>query len=355
VPLLESISLLLCGMAALSSSLDNLACLQQAADEIEVLKSAFADECFVEDHGLVAAVREATAGDAGAMVRAGDGLDVWLSDAKAPQLRVVVTLAGPSRGCAIDLSLPKGYPQVPLTCSLGGARGLARADEETLLASVRDAARTAAAVGEGCAFDVVQMAEAFVSSLAPHAPHGPPQSPAVQLGPTRLRRLLIYSHHIIATDKRAAITAHALELRLGGCVKHGWPGVIIVEGEAGGVDEYVRRLKRFTWKHFEVRGEETEEASRKITSSLGAGAGAATVAEAGTAGRLAAYGTAQAAEWSIESERLAVDALRRLPRGFEELGAGSDALGDLGQRCRDAGLAGLFGTLFGKAPPASAR
>ena len=66
----------------------------------------------------------------------------------------------------------------------------------------------------------------------------------------------MYSHHIAAEGKRKAIIEWALELRLAGFSKIGWPGVVVVEGPEDGCQEYVSRLQHLNWKHFVVRGEE---------------------------------------------------------------------------------------------------
>ena len=119
-----------------------------------------------------------------------------------------------------------------------------------------------------------------------------------------LGRRLVYSHHIIADEKRAAIRQEALDLQLGGCVKHGWPGIIVVEGAEADCVEYVRRIQRFRWQHLVVRGEQT------VSGDPGS----------------------------------SIDDLRVLPRGFEELGAASDAMTRLAERCQEAGLDDLFMT-----------
>ena len=118
-----------------------------------------------------------------------------------------------------------------------------------------------------------------------------------------LGRRLLYSHHIINPNKRKVVIEWALELGLGGLSKIGWPGVIVVEGPECGCKEYVRRLQHLRWKHLAVRGEQQEQAQ--------AGSG-----EAG------------------------IDGLRRLPRGFQELG--KDQMSEMAQKCREAGLEELF-------------
>lgn len=75
-------------------------------------------------------------------------------------------------------------------------------------------------------------------------------------GPVFLQRGGAWSHHIIAPAKRQYILRLAAMLRLGGLVKVGWPGVVIVEGEQEAVREFWSRLQNLRWKRFVVRAEE---------------------------------------------------------------------------------------------------
>jgi len=119
-------------------------------------------------------------------------------------------------------------------------------------------------------------------------------------GPPRLGRRGMFSHHIIASSKRQAISQWAAQLQLGGLAKIGWPGIIIVEGDERDVQHYVDALSRLRWKHFVVRGEQTVE------------------------GRPGQH----------------LDDLRALPLSFQEFG--TDGMSDFAARCRQCGLEELF-------------
>jgi len=58
--------------------------------------------------------------------------------------------------------------------------------------------------------------------------------------------------------KRSEILHQAKELQLTGILKHGFPGIVIVEGELQNVLEYVRRIQRLRWQQMSVRGEEID-------------------------------------------------------------------------------------------------
>ena len=69
----------------------------------------------------------------------------------------------------------------------------------------------------------------------------------------------LYTRIIIANSKRKALARLASDNRLGGCVKIGWPGVIIVEGSALSCRLFVDKVTSWRWQHLSVRAEERKE------------------------------------------------------------------------------------------------
>ncbi|KAH0269724.1 DUF1115-domain-containing protein, partial [Aureobasidium melanogenum] len=76
---------------------------------------------------------------------------------------------------------------------------------------------------------------------------------------SKIKRVVIWSHHLLATSKRKDIQAWSKELSLSGFSRPGHPGSIFVEGDEDQVDEFVRRLKQLRWQALQVRGEETAD------------------------------------------------------------------------------------------------
>ncbi|KAK3061072.1 hypothetical protein LTS18_007082, partial [Coniosporium uncinatum] len=72
----------------------------------------------------------------------------------------------------------------------------------------------------------------------------------------RIKRVVIWSHHLLATSKRRDILTWSKELHLSGFSRPGYPGAVFVEGEVESVDEFVRRLKALRWQALQVRAEE---------------------------------------------------------------------------------------------------
>jgi hypothetical protein len=75
----------------------------------------------------------------------------------------------------------------------------------------------------------------------------------------KIKRVVIWSHHLLATSKRKDIQAWSKELSLSGYARPGHPGSVFVEGDEDQVDEFVRRLKQLRWQALQVRGEETAD------------------------------------------------------------------------------------------------
>lgn len=144
---------------------------------------------------------------------------------------------------------------------------ITRAAYEQVQCSLESAA--ASCPGECCMLLVLEQLVAAQASM--HAPHVPAEVPSQ--GPLTLRRLLIWYvggwcsclltrptarmhdgaqtdrfHHIASLHKRKCIVGWARELRLGGYSKPGWPGVVVVEGEAADAEEFVQRVRSLQWQ-----------------------------------------------------------------------------------------------------------
>ena len=337
-------------------------------------------EARVSDRGLVALAAQC------ASVTGADPAALGAELASRGDITFVVPLR--DQALTLSVSLPRGYPELPLHCSVhdlgplvvgasvennGGKRGktLDRSQQERLAFKLRDAAKEAAEEADLAVLLVLQAAEDFVdgerlaassAELRLKESRRPPRrgdhtddaaaNAAGGSTPTDelvLGRRLIYSHHIIANDKRAAIRKWAIELGLGGFVKHGWPGVVVVEGAEADADEYVRRLKRsFRWQHLVVRGEETERLVNRFSSSSSSISSPLTASSHTTRHPPPPPPPPSPSLQRQERDtaQQGIDALRKFPKAFEELGSGSEALSNASTRCALAGLSPLFETLF---------
>ncbi|KAK9846111.1 hypothetical protein WJX84_010253 [Apatococcus fuscideae] len=64
---------------------------------------------------------------------------------------------------------------------------------------------------------------------------------------------MCYMHHLLSSKKRRDIRHWAEELSMRGFVKCGYPGILVVEGLAPDLHEYLSRLKALPWAAFQVR------------------------------------------------------------------------------------------------------
>ncbi|GAB7356285.1 hypothetical protein MBLNU459_g7090t1 [Dothideomycetes sp. NU459] len=75
-----------------------------------------------------------------------------------------------------------------------------------------------------------------------------------------IKRVVIWSHHLLATSKRRDIQVWSKELNLSGFARPGYPGAVFAEGDEDQVDEFVGRLKQLRWQALQVRAEEKVDA-----------------------------------------------------------------------------------------------
>jgi hypothetical protein len=108
------------------------------------------------------------------------------------------------------------------------------------------------------------------------------------------------SHHIIANSKRKDIVKLTNHYQLGGYVKIGWPGIIIIEGLESSCQIFVEEIKSWRWQYLSVRADE------RISIPQGED----------------------------------IDSYRLLPKEFVELG--EDDMSTLAQYCRESDLDHLF-------------
>lgn len=161
---------------------------------------------------------------------------------------------------SIRFYVPPNFPDSPIRFVLNSVETLnnsERAQISVLLQTAINDARGDSALG---CMEICQMAIDFSREqieanakvkIGSTVPHGPSKK--------RIARFLIYFHHIMSGKKRVAIVQEARDLGLGGYSKHGFPGIVIVEGFDYNVLEYVKRIQHLRWQQMVVRGEEFDD------------------------------------------------------------------------------------------------
>jgi hypothetical protein len=161
---------------------------------------------------------------------------------------------------ALEFTLPDNYPEIQkphvyLSCG-GDVNTSTRKRGRAKLAEIVEEQE----VGVEMLDLIVTLFTEYLPELTEHAQstdehegkHGTQQHHT-----TKIKRVVIWSHHLLATSKRKDIQAWSKELSLSGYSRPGHPGSIFVEGDEDQVDEFIRRLKQLRWQALQVRGEET--------------------------------------------------------------------------------------------------
>jgi hypothetical protein len=150
-------------------------------------------------------------------------------------------------GVTLDVSFPAAYPHVRPLIRLLGVQ--ARDQHEQLNASIK-ALLDDKSDGELVLFDVFQLVLEQVNT------HNDVQEAGSSPVPTELqlkqRRILLWSHHLIADSKRKDLQALAHN-HLTIIAKIGWPGYIAAEGEADIVQDFMKEVKSWRWQAISLR------------------------------------------------------------------------------------------------------
>ena len=150
---------------------------------------------------------------------------------------------------SVRFTFPPNYPDEASAARIEWAVGT-RADHEYLNGVM--AQFSASLVGDESSMQLLEKAEELVAEVweEKQSQVNPAEMIRQQEAESMLQQLalhdavlgrrLIYFHHIIANGKRQAVQEWAVQLRLGGYAKIGWPGIVVVEGPEACCQEYVR-------------------------------------------------------------------------------------------------------------------
>eukprot|EP01043_Picozoa_sp_COSAG02_P014817 COSAG02_NODE_617_length_19476_cov_158.404913_10_plen_428_part_00 len=271
--------------------------LERTVDEVDALEAIFGYE---EGGFTIHSAAELAA--ARCTVEAGAAPD---DDWEPPQLdlelRVEIEAAdgGAAQAARLRCSLPGGYPDSSCAVVSVAMEGVRRATQDALTEQLGQAA--AAMLGEEAVMALVQQLQDIAptalaeehTAIAAATPQPTDRLPAAG-GLGGFGRRWMWAHHIASTTRRGLICKEARSLSLGGYLKPGYPGVVVVEGEGESCEAFVNWMKSSSKHTQAVRGQ---------ISGLPAGQ-------------------------------------RAFPLEFVELAV--DDMGGLGERCKAAGLESEF-------------
>lgn len=225
-----------------ASEKDKLEALERALQEIDALEAIYGDDFSVLCADLDQARR--------CLAAAGEGID------QIPRITVELTIqVGNDAGaitCRLQCGMPPGYPSLkPAVATVVSADGSSRKDRDEWSALL--SSRAQELVGTEAIMELAQeLVEIIIASKSQgldeedladdqEAEDEEAAAAADSEPRTSVARRWIWVHHITNTDRKKAIVQEAKDLKLGGWLKPGYPGVVVVEGEA--CDEFVVWIK----------------------------------------------------------------------------------------------------------------
>lgn len=166
------------------------------------------------------------------------------------------------RHVSVGFSMPHGYPEeeaVSVTVTCGG--GVSRSEHEAINMGAREVA--CEHIGQEAVLQVLQKVQEIALRTSnkniKYSSDKDDGSMSSVCKLLRIKRVLIWFHHIKSLQKRKSILEWGKELNLGGYCKPGFPGIIVIEGEKDSVDTYLKQLQNLRWQAMSIRGEEEEE------------------------------------------------------------------------------------------------
>lgn len=139
--------------------------------------------------------------------------------------------------------LRKGYPELEPALVSASVEGLRRLWREEISSNLNKKAESM--IGSEVLMELVEELKALAPSYLAREKktctklHNSPDEETCDT----FGRRWIWVHHIKDSDRRRSIVSEARELKLGGYLKSGFPGIIVIEGYSSACDEFVSWVK----------------------------------------------------------------------------------------------------------------
>lgn len=160
------------------------------------------------------------------------------------EITVSVELEGGGSGIlCLRSRLPPGYPDVPalVTVSADGLRRSLREELSSHLMKLSEA-MTGSESTMGLVEEIKEVGPAFLATDRNLEGANSNTAPSMQQTCRNSRRW-IWVHHIKNSDRRKIIVTEARDHNLGGCLKHGYPAIMVIEGLETSCDDFVGWVK----------------------------------------------------------------------------------------------------------------
>ncbi|KAL4199825.1 hypothetical protein AMTRI_Chr03g53230 [Amborella trichopoda] len=205
--------------------------------------------------------------------------------------------------------MPRGYPEdEPLHVSVICSGQISRLDHDAINMVAREEA--CKLVGHEGGFQILQVIQEKAEDLnnrMRHNTHNQEKQRREEIDMSIcIKRVLIWFHHIKSPQKRKSILEWSKSHDIGGYLKSGYPGILVIEGEKSCIDAYVKQVQCLRWQAMSVRAEEEKEVPSSSTLE--------------------------------SSRRFPIEKILAVVKELEDHGG----MSELGRYCKEANLEGLF-------------
>ena len=152
---------------------------------------------------------------------------------------------GMRRDSRMHIRLPPGYPDKSPVVSIVSVAGLNKSEMEDFSVSIKEKALSLA--GSEALMELIHhwqdCGEELILSRITKNNEANSKEDERNGAEVTTSRLWLWVHHITNTNRRKDIIEEAKERKLSGYLKHGYPGIVVIEGETKLCDEYVQWIK----------------------------------------------------------------------------------------------------------------
>ena len=222
-------------------SVDAHAALARQVDELEALAAMYSAE-----------------GESTSSTQTASGIAVSVNIALRGE---IITSGEISHVAGLHVVLPAMYPAIPPTDIEVSCPALSATEIQGIRSSLLAIASCAAdddreSLTELCQAlqqEATQSLESRQEGSVASLQQGMAQSLSVSHPASSFGRRMVWFHHIKSFEKRKEIVRAARTNRLRGFCKPGFPGVLVVEGDEPGCEEFVRSIRNLKWQAMDVR------------------------------------------------------------------------------------------------------
>lgn len=208
-------------MTTLQMAASTLEALERAVAEIEALQAIYDNDLVVHSTSELFVATNA--------IEKGETIETLLE--------VSLQL---DRALKLKCALPSGYPVTAAARVSVSVDERTRREQEEFTARIQNKANQL--LGQESILELVhELQEMIEASKDLTANTAAAEKETTVIQPFTSHRCWIWVHHITNTDRRKSIVQEARELNLGGYLKSGYPGIVLVEGE--GCDEFISWIK----------------------------------------------------------------------------------------------------------------